>query len=141
MENNSNDRRRSTQALQNENKAKSDSSSCQGLLNLDRFGGYILFNLGEGNQTYPSKCGASLSLFSFLLTLVFTVQLMMVLFKYQATQFTNAERKEFYDETHTFSAADGFMFAVAFIGSAPDGSHLIGEPDDYLEIKAVKAVY
>ena len=89
------------------------------VLRFDQFGQPLNFNFHHGNSEFRSVTGSCISLLILLLTLVFTVGQIIVLYRYNGTIFTQSEVLDYFDEDDdfVFEEKDGLHFAVGIFDS------------------------
>lgn len=107
----------------------------ESLLSYDKFAGSVGFKVQGGSQTYRSSCGAVLSVCSLLLTFGFTAQMMLILFGYKGTTFTNSTRQEYLDTDYAYGADEGFMLAFGVVDSDAVTDSFGRPMEEYLSIK------
>ena len=115
------------------NKNRSSKTSCaesKRLRSLDMFGTGIFLYYPFGEQSYQTISGSCVSVFVFLLTLVFCIQNCLVLYKYEGTQFTSAHLEGHFDVNHTYTEDNGFQEAVGLVEMS--GYY---DPYDFLKLR------
>lgn len=68
---------------------------------------------GEEETTFQTCAGSICSVLVTLLTLVFGVNSLLILFNYAGTSFTSANLEDHFDSSNIFTEAEGFQIAVA----------------------------
>ena len=79
----------------------------------DIFGQPVGFNFSEDSSDYKSMTGLFLTCLVFTITILFTVQNIIVLRERNGTLFTTAVKANYNDENRIFTEDDGFQIAIA----------------------------
>ena len=99
------------------------------------FGQPIMFNyVGEATE-YKSTCGALVSLIINMVTLLYAVQLVIVLQGYRASTFTSHIIQNGIDKDKEFGVEDGFFFAVGLLNET-NFTMSVEEMKDFIELRA-----
>ena len=108
------------------------------VLRFDQFGQPLNFNFHHGNSEFRSVTGSCISLLILLLTLVFTLAQIIVLYRYNGTIFTQSEVLDYLDDDFVFEEKDGLHFAVG-IFDRNDNPENIALLHQIFSLKAVMA--
>ena len=101
------------------------------ILQFDKFGQTLSFNFHNGSSVYRSSIGTCFSLLIGLITVVFTAQQCLVLFKRKATVFTSSPILGYNQEDYVFNQTDGLRFAFfLFDSSSPDLVDSLGRSEE-----------
>ena len=91
----------------------------ESIAKFDSFGTSVGFNFSEESSVYSSVCGSILTCIVMMLTLVFTLQGIIVLEGRRDTLFTTTQELEA-NADRIFTAEDGLQFAIGIIDYAAD---------------------
>ena len=103
----------------------------------DIFGQPVSFNFSEDSSDYKSLAGFFLTCAVFTITILFTVQNIIILRERDGTLITTAVKANYNDENRIFTEEDGFQIAIAVGDSRtfPNFTDPFGrEIHEYLEI-------
>ena len=92
---------------------KSNCNGFKAMKKYDIFGQPVGFNFSEDSSDYKSMSGLFLTCIVFTITILFTVQNIIILRERNGTLFTTADKANYNDENRIFTEEDGFQIAIA----------------------------
>ena len=99
------------------------------------FGSTIDFNYPGGESTYRTGAGSCVSCCLSLLSLLFCLQSLQILFQYKGTSFTSSRIEGHYSQDYNFTEDSGFQIAVGIHNYGHTAIDIV-DPSKYLSIKA-----
>ena len=96
-------------------KSKKGILKSESFLKFDQFGSTMSFNFQGGSSTYRSPHGACISLLVMIITLIFTIERIIVLIDKEDTKFTTTMQYNSLEDTEAFTSDDGLMLAFGVL--------------------------
>ena len=98
---------------ENKRKGGKNYNKIEGIKQNDIFGETVGFNFSEDSSDYKSLPGLFITCLVFTITVLFTVQNIIILRDRNGTLFTSALKTNYNGEDRIFTEDDGFQMAIA----------------------------